>query len=423
MSVESESKKTENSMKLRGLSLFSSAGIGETYISDFVDMKVANELLPQRSKLYKHFYPDVEAIQGDITNEEIYQKILAAGEKNKINFIYSTPPCQSFSKAGKQEAGDLRDVLFWNIIRLAKKLKPLYILIENVPEFIKLDIMFQGKQTKVLGVITEHLGSEWYINYDILNTAEYGTHQTRKRSIILLSRKDQKEWLIPTHITNIEDMTVKKAIGHLPSLESEEKSSIHLWHKAKKHNDRHILWMKHTPTGKTAFDNPVHYPKKDGRKIKGYRTTYKRMYWDKPATTITMANGSISSQNNVHPGRKLTGEIYSDARVLTVYELMLLTGLPEDWLEGVPKWASENLIRQVIGECVPPKLIQNLLKNIIYKCKKVIQYDIETLKFVAEYPSIQEASRIVKIPESRIQYVCENYDITQENIWWWEYEK
>ena len=73
----------------------------------------------------------------------------------------------------------------------------------------------------------------------------------------------------------------------------------------KKHNERHKLWMTHTPTGKTSFLNKVYYPKKEsGERIKGFATTYKRIEWDKPAPTITMANGSISSQNNVHPGRK-----------------------------------------------------------------------------------------------------------------------
>lgn len=51
---------------LNGLSLFSSAGIGETYIGEYVSIKVANELLPIRSKLYSHFYPDVKMINGDI---------------------------------------------------------------------------------------------------------------------------------------------------------------------------------------------------------------------------------------------------------------------------------------------------------------------------------------------------------------------
>lgn len=394
-------KKMKNE-KLIGLSLFSSSGIGETYIDKFVDMKVANELLIDRSKLYKYLYPNVNMIQGSITDEKTYLDIKNAAKKHNINFIYATPPCQSFSKAGKQKIGDKRDSLFSNIISLAIELNPEYIFIENVPEFVKLDIIYEGKKTKVIDVLDKELGNKWNINYDIVNASNYGTHQNRKRSIILLSRKDKKEWLIPKQITNSQDMTVKKAIGNLESLESGEKSTEHQYHYAKKHNDRHISWMKHTPTGKTAFNNVKYYPQKDGRKIKGFKTTYKRMCWDKPAPTITIANGSISSQNNVHPGRSLENGIYSDARVLTIYELILLSGLPKDWLKDRPKWVSDNLIRQVFGECVPPKLVLNMLENInkeetfVEKEDNYTNLTVKQLKALCKTKKIKKYSKLKK---------------------------
>ena len=164
---------------------------------------------------------------------------------------------------------------------------------------------------------------------------------------------------------NQKKITVKEAIGHLPSIESGEKSDIQ-YHYAKKHNNRHISFLKYTPTGKTALHNEIHYPKKeDGTQIKGYATTYKRIEWDKPAPTITMANGSVSSQNNVHPGNLKVDGTYSDARVLTLKEIFILTGLPKNW--HPPKWATENLIRQVIGEGVPPRLIDRLLTTMPIK--------------------------------------------------------
>ncbi len=207
-----------------------------------------------------------------------------------------------------------------------------------------------------ISYIKEEL-KEYFINYDIVDTADYGTAQTRKRAIFLISKV--AKWEFPPKQQKI---SVKDAIGHLPSLESGEKSDIE-FHYAKTHNDRHILWLKHTPSGKSAFDNEVYYPQKENsERIKGYATTYKRIGWDKPAPTITMANGSVSSQNNVHPGRKKDDGTYSDARVLTLKEIFVLTGLPNDWKP--PKWASENLVRQVIGEAIPPKLIDNILKTI-----------------------------------------------------------
>jgi|SRR5699024_9869863 len=157
-------------------------------------------------------------------------------------------------------------------------------------------------------------------------------------------------------------LTVKDAIGDLPSIESGE-SSHHEWHFGRRHTPEQIKWMKHTPTGKTAFENSVHYPrKKDGTPIKGYNTSYRRMRWDEPAPTITIRNDAISSQRNVHPGRELEDGTYSDARVLSILELMRLTGLPDDW--PIPEGTPEILIRQIIGECIPPKLIKYLVEGI-----------------------------------------------------------
>ena len=148
----------------------------------------------------------------------------------------------------------------------------------------------------------------------------------------------------------------------MPSLNAGEKSKIP-WHFARNHSEDHITWMKHTPTGKTAFENKIHYPKKkNGEKIKSYMTTYRRMKWCEPAPTITMRNDAISSQLNVHPGKKLPDGTYSDARVLTPLELMILSSLPENW--KIPKNTPEILIRKCIGESVPPLLIKKIVSQI-----------------------------------------------------------
>ena len=86
------------------------------------------------------------------------------------------------------------------------------------------------------------------------------------------------------------------------------------------------------------------------------------MEWDKPCPTITMRNDAISSQRNVHPGVKLKNGEYSDARVLSIKELFLLTGLGDKF--NLKKATPEVLIRQVIGESVPPKLIYQICKGI-----------------------------------------------------------
>jgi DNA (cytosine-5)-methyltransferase 1 len=139
----------------------------------------------------------------------------------------------------------------------------------------------------------------------------------------------------------------------------------------KVHNERHIEWISNTPTGKSAFDNKVHYPQtvdKDTgllRRIKGFKTTYKRMDWDRPAPTVTMMNGSINSQNNCHPGTEKEDGTYTDARVLTIKELLAIVGLPLDWVDHLEHTQKrENFLRKVIGECFPPKMALNIVKAI-----------------------------------------------------------
>ena len=224
----------------------------------------------------------------------------------------------------------------------------------------------------------------------IVNSADYGVPQSRERAIILLSRKDtNKRWKFPKKDNQI--ITMEEAIGDLPSLDPEvydlskeeqfkifpefekkreEGLAVSKWHYPPKHVCRQVYSLMHTPTGETAFNNiDLFKPKKkDGTFTKGFKNTYKRQEWNKPAYTVTMFNRTIGSQNNVHPGRyigkdKEGYDLYSDARVLTVYELMRVTFLPENW--NIPDWASEHFVRQVIGEGIPPLLVKKIMQELI----------------------------------------------------------
>ena len=344
---------------MKGLSLFACAGIAEYKLKETdIEIILANELLSDRCDIYKHFYPDTEIIQGDINTK--LDEIISKSKDLGIEFIMATPPCQSFSIAGKKKILDTRTPLFLSLIKIILAVKPKYVLIENVPAFMS--SKYEEKNNETIGEkFINDLSNLYKINTKILNTKDFEVPQSRKRSITLMSLQTENEWKHPIQIE--KTITVRDAIGHLPSLESDQSSTIHKWHKSKHHNDNHILWMSHTPTGKTAFNNIVHFPQKDGRKIKAYKSSYKRIDWIKPSPTITMSSGSISSQNNVHPGTAYikNGEtLYNNARALTVYEIMLLTGLDDNW---DPPTTNEKLVRDIIGEAVPPKLIYHLVKN------------------------------------------------------------
>jgi len=350
---------------MKGVSLFANVGIAESYLYKHnVKIVIANELLLKRVEFYKHNHKECDVVVGDITDKKVFKEVLQKAKKQKCEFLLATPPCQGMSIAGKMAEDDPRNSLIKYVIEFAKKLKPKHILIENVPQMLRTYLSVDGEKTKIVEYIKTELEPLGYtINPVVVDSADYATPQRRKRAIFLISKVAR--WDVPKPQKRV---SVKEAIGDLPSLEANETSPIE-YHYAKKHNERHILALKHTPTGKSALQNKHYYPKKkDGSRAKGFATTYKRIDWDKPAPTITMANGSISSQNNVHPGRLNADGTYSDARVLTLKEIFILTGLPEEWQP--PKWASEQLIREVIGEGVPPKLIDALLTTMPKRKKR-----------------------------------------------------
>ncbi len=344
------------------LSLFSNVGFGEVLLKNFgINVVCANEMLSDRCELYKDLHPDTEVVCGDISDSNIQNSIFDYTEGIKIDLILATPPCQGMSVANAtKNPNDPRNKLIVHAMDFFAKLIPDYMLIENVPGFAKTFININGSTINTVDYIKSRLPSGHSLTFDILNAKDYNTPQSRKRFIGLISKDGS--WELPKKNSKIQ--TVRDAISHLPSMESGESSDLP-WHYAKSHNSNHVMWMKNTPTGETAFNNKIHYPQKDGRKIKGFQTTYKRIDWDKPSPTVTMCNGAISSQNNVHPGNLLTDGTYSDARVMSVREILVLCGLPEDLLDKFAGKYSDNFIRKVLGECFPPTMCSAILNSII----------------------------------------------------------
>lgn len=350
---------------LNALSLFSCIGVGEYYLKDIgINTVIANEIEPKRCQIYKFFHPNTEVICGDINEIDIKSKIISSSKKSKIDIVITTPPCQGMSSVGKNRKdgtlhNDDRNSLVLETLEIIDAIKPKYIIIENVPRFLKVKYTFKNKKLSILELLKLKYGDSYNIDADIFNAADFGIPQIRNRVFIRIYKKGLK-WEKP----KLEDkhVTVAEAIGDLPSLESGMKSKIKN-HWARIHPSNQIEWLKYTPTGKSAFDNDIYFPvNKNGQKIKGYKNCYRRIDWDKPAPTITMRNEIISSQNNVHPGRKLKKNMWSDARVFSLRELLILTSLPPDI--DLPKDVSDTALRQFIGEGIPPKMMKRILEGI-----------------------------------------------------------
>ena len=374
---------------MKAVSLFANIGVAEAYLERIgIDVAVANELIERRAKLYSEIYPKSNMICGDITKAGVFNAILEACKKEKVEILMATPPYQGMSTAGPQDENDERNSLICPVIRMIEELGPKYAFIENVPMFYNTEIIVGKKKVLIPDLIESRLGQKYIINKYVIDTKDYSVPQTRERAIILLSRKDQKkEWVLPKKDKKI--VTMRDAIGDLPMLdpfvkdvsdkerqemfplyEERRKAALKIshWHIPPHHVKRQVVAMQHTPTGCTAFDNPVYFPvKENGEAVKGYHNTYKRQNWDTSAYTVTMDNRKISSQNNVHPGREYTtdsGEtLYSDPRTLTLYELMVIMSLPKDW--PVPETTSEAFLRRIIGEGIPPLFVKKVFENLL----------------------------------------------------------
>lgn len=376
------SMKKNANMKI--LSLFANIGVAEAYLEDIgFTVAVANELIERRANLYSEIYPEAKMICGDITDDSVFQNIVNTSLNAGIDIIMATPPCQGMSTAGQQAEDDFRNTLICPTIRAIKAIMPQYVFLENVPMFLNTYILVDGNRVLIPSLLDSELSEFYTIRKYVINTQDYSVPQTRERAIILMSRKGAPEWLLPGKDERI--VTMKDAIGYLPKLdpyvtdiaESEllelfpyfyerkaEAEKISKWHTPPHHVYRQVVAMQHTPTGCTAFDNEKYYPKKeDGTPVKGYHNTYKRQNWDTAAYTVTMDNRKISSQNNVHPGRfeeiNSDGEaIYSDARTLTLHEIMIIMSLPEDWAANTR--ATEAFLRRIIGEGIPPLFVKKV---------------------------------------------------------------
>ncbi|MBN3490529.1 DNA cytosine methyltransferase [Acholeplasma equirhinis] len=418
----------------KAISLFSSSGIGDLALrNNNISVVIANELLPNRSKLYQQNFPESYMIQGDIWEKKDY--II---DYYKMNYdenpflIMATPPCQGMSsngmgkllsefRLGNRERFDPRNRLIIPTIEIIKELKPDWVIFENVPNMDNTIILDENDEPiKIVDYIFREL-TDYVGKAEVVNTADYGIPQIRKRLITILSRnKDAIEYFKkygtfmpnPTHSDRREDVskwiTLHDAIGHLPPLDAikgqNSRKDYNVFHKVSVMDPKKYEWIKHTKEGDSAFNNQCINPncmyqknklhgakhdesgiyksnkttplycekcghllprpyvkdKKTGdlRIMSGYTSAYKRMLWDMPASTITMNFPYVSSDNKVHPTQN---------RTLSIYEALILQTISQYTykFEIANEMVSESLIIETIGESVPPLLIDKILQNIL----------------------------------------------------------
>lgn len=265
--------------------------------------------------------------------------------KDSIKVLVGCAPCQPFSsysqrynKSGKK---DNKWRLLYSFADLVSDVLPDIVSMENVPQ-LKKEIVFRDFQDTL-----ETLG--YMCSSQVVNCADYGVPQCRKRLVFLASLHGNIE-LIPPKYDEQHYKTVRDAIGDLPELKNGETNPDDPLHRASKLSDINIKRIQHSIPGGSwrDWDDNLKLPchlKDSGR---GYRAVYGRMEWDKPSPTITTQYYGYGNGRFGHPEQD---------RALSMREGALLQSFPPDYQFLDPEHQETNRnIGTHIGNAVPVEL-------------------------------------------------------------------
>lgn len=323
--------------KLKYIDLFSGAGGFSLGFDNKGFQNVFSiDIEPSFCKTYKHNFSNHQLVEKDIcalSDSEIkYLK-----EFEEIDVVIGGPPCQGFSIAGnigRKFVDDPRNKLFKEFVRVVKVVKPKFFVMENVARLYNHN---KGETRKEIIKDFENLG--YKVDCKILNSADYGVPQVRKRVIFIGSAKNQKIEFPPKEIEKY--VSVKEALSKYPKLVSGEESSIPN-HIAMSHSEQMLNKMSYISDGGDRNEIPVKIRPKSGDVRK-----YIKYASDKPSVCVT---GDM---------RKIFH--YEQNRALTVRELAKLQSFPDDFIFKGNRISQQ----QQVGNSVPPKMAEAIAKVII----------------------------------------------------------
>lgn len=206
------------SKKLRVVDLFSGCG-GFSYGFESAGYHVVLGVDNDAPALatFKKNHKNSEIRQLDLHKDEAITEIINVLGHDGADVIIAGPPCQGFSLTGTRKSNDERNKLFYAVFKLAKKIKPQAIIIENVPG---LATLYDGKAKDE--ILKQFDGLGYSSNFQVLYAPDYGVPQIRKRIFFVGLRKDLGVFEFPNKILKPNEYVgTAAAIGDLPSLENE----------------------------------------------------------------------------------------------------------------------------------------------------------------------------------------------------------
>lgn len=354
------------------------------------------------------------------------------GER-ELDIIFATPPCQGMSKNGRgkllrgvrdgmRDAIDPRNQLATHVPDFVVEFQPKLVVFENVPEMLGTLVENDAGQLVELVDHLHDLCPGYERRHRIIEFADYGVPQRRQRLITMFVRADVADWVTddwfapPTHSPSgdlLTDpwVTVSEALAGVPPLDAGSDATRAdpglALHRVPMLDERKYWWVSNTPAGASAFDNqcvapdcgfdgnqlhgarrskginrartdtPVRCarcgsllprPAVDGedgpRLMKGFTSAYKRMAADLPASALTRNLSYACSDQKIHP---------TQHRVLSLHEATILHTLTDydwRWERASGRRTSDKLIRECIGESIPPKGLERVLEPIVRNVQK-----------------------------------------------------
>jgi DNA (cytosine-5)-methyltransferase 1 len=328
--------------KLTAIDLFSGCG-GLTLGLKQAGFKVigAVEIDSLAADTYSGNHPEVKVWEEDIRKlkgSDILRTLKI--KKGQLDLLAGCPPCQGFSSMrtqnGKKRIVDKRNDLVFEYLRLVKELRPKAVMMENVPA------LAENHRMKTLKKELETLGYDSNNTPMVLNTANYGVPQRRRRMILVSSRVGQIE--LPKGKSS--RVTVRDAIG---ALERPGKTGDVLHDFPEKRSAEVMEMIKLVPKdGGSRMDLPVKFHLECHKNYPdGFKDVYGRMSWKDVAPTITGGCVSPSKGRFLHP---------SQNRSITLREAALLQTFPADYFFSLKN--GKQGVALMIGNALPPEFIK-----------------------------------------------------------------
>ena len=259
----------------------------------------------------------------------------------EADVVAGGPPCQGFSNLGERVPNDPRNQLWRHYLRCVEQVRPKVFVLENVPPLLK------SAEYQELLKIAQGLG--YKVEGRVLNAADYGVPQTRKRAIVIGSRIGEPSFPVRTHVDPLKRnlltqqlpnwRTVRDAIGHVPLTPT----GIN-WHIGRNPTPKSLKRYRCIKPGGNRWQLPPDLmPDCWKRKTKGGTDLFGRLWWDRPSVTIRTEFYKPEKGRYLHPVAH---------RPITHHEAALLQSFPEDFVFC----GSKISVGIQIGNAVPPAL-------------------------------------------------------------------